>query len=1487
LRGKIIIKSVSKAVLYFLVLLLSLLLSLYLVFRSTPVQTTLLRLAADYFSHKLNVTLSIKGFDISVRRGLVIEEIGIKDYKNTDLFVAHELSLKTITIDLKKHVLRVGDIFIDEGTVQLLTHRGDSVLNLQHILNYFASTDTTKKADTVKSPRWDIAVSQVVLRDTRFHFQDENATPVETGMDYANLDIRGINLDLTDIRIDGDTILANIRKLSARDRCGFNVRSLAGEFKVSSAFLKAKNLKILTDHSDLALTFDFLYRNWSGYNEFLDSVFIQAKIEPSYLDLQDIGFFAPELLVMKDRMRISGDIKGCVSNFKAKNFRVAFGNNTFFYGNVSAFGLPDVTETFIDLNIKAMNTNKADIESFLLPSDPRQIVLPGLLANIGVAGINGNFTGFWNDFVANARFRTDLGTIRTDLTLKKVKDSHLIAYDGRVDVGSFDVGRLIGDRENFGKMTGRADINGKGFSLDEAQLKINLRIDTARFYHYDYRNLDLEGALDEKKFNGTLRIRDPNLALDFDGLIDLRDSVPSFDFAANILKARLFDLHILERDSIMNLSTRIKVDFTGNSLDNLDGEISLENTLYREGTRGVMLNHLSLISSQGADSIKSYHLRSDFIDANISGNFLFRELVPSMNVFIHNYLASFSLADSIDRTLSQHTQQMNYDVLFKNTSDLTELFLPWLRISKNSQLNGTFNEQEGKLTMKGQSDSLNVYGVEFSNWFLDARTVRDNLSFQTGSGELFFTRHSDKDTLALKVDDFLLSSVISRDTIHYSFDWNADEKPSEFSGFASFRNSPAIELRILKLLVNINDRVWTINQENRIIIDTSAIRITRFDFLSEAQFLKINGSISSENRDTLDVLFSEVDISNLDQIFQSDQLDVDGIMSGEVKLVNLYHDITLVSDLKIRHFTFNRELMGDATFMVKYDAMDNRFDVRSQVLYTGNIGTNIPFSLEGSYFLDEKNPRLDFNLNLKNLNLRMFQPFVSSFMSGLGGLVSGNVKISGNPSKPLIQGTLSLMRTEFKITYLNVPYTLADVVTVDSNSFSFNKISITDSLGNKALLNGKITHHNFSDLRLDLNVEMKDFCAFNNTRAQNDVFFGQARATGTVQVTGPTDNIRIHVKAQTGGNTHIVVPISTTESVGQNDYIIFVQKETDSTGVFTVKPKIENSGLTLDLGIVVTPDAEIEVSLPDQMGNLKASGNGNIQMDMDPSKPFTMSGTYSLTKGSFLFQIKNLLRLPMSIKEGSRIYWTGDPTDANISVSAVYKTRAPLKGLTTNPEEEGIRIPVECIIRLGGKLMNPDMSFGIALPNVEESIKSLVYSAIDTNNPTTVAEQTIYLMVMNQFKPVVGTSGSVDVGTTSVALVTNQINSWLSQLTQHVNVGVNYRPPTSTTQQEFDVNVSTQLFNDRLLIDGTFGMNSYNSASFNQTTTIVGDINIEYILTRNRRWRIHAYNRTNTLTILNNNSPYTQGIGVTYQRDFATFRDLFTPNKKKEKNNKL
>ena len=315
---------------------------------------------------------------------------------------------------------------------------------------------------------------------------------------------------------------------------------------------------------------------------------------------------------------------------------------------------------------------------------------------------------------------------------------------------------------------------------------------------------------------------------------------------------------------------------------------------------------------------------------------------------------------------------------------------------------------------------------------------------------------------------------------------------------------------------------------------------------------------------------------------------------------------------------------------------------------------------------------------------------------------------------------------------------------------------------------------------------------------------------------------------------------------------------------------------------MVNPSADVNVQFPNQVGNIKGFGSGNLAMEMTPTGGFTLSGTYTLQKGDFHFQMKNIMRRDFIIQSGSRITWSGDPANALINMSAIYKTRVPMDNITTDAELKSQRVAVECIIRLSGELSNPDLSFGINLPNAEEAVKSVVYAAIDTNNAVAMNQQMFNILVFDQFQAITaGSNLNIDVCTASMSVLTNQFNSLLSQISRDVNIGVNYRRASNTAGQEIDVAVSTQLFNERLLIDGLFGVNSMNPNSTTQNaSTIVGDINIEYVLSKNRRWRVRAFNRTNTVNELENNAPYTQGVGISYQRDFRKWGDLFKSEKK-------
>lgn len=1464
-----------------LVILFSVIFTLYFVFRNPWMQTITARMVADNLSKKLKTEISIGGFDLSVRNGLVIGDILVKDHADSVMFSAHKLGIRIAKFLPWKRILTVDKVFIDNGIFQLITHKGDSSLNLQYFIDFFASHDTTSKPDTALSKPWKLSVSSVELVSTRFHFADENQPKTDTGMDYTNIDVRNINLLITHFLPEGDTMNAEIKHLSAEERSGFAVRSLSGEFHVSPAFLKAKNLKVVTDRSNLDLDFEFLYKNWYAYNDFLNKITIHAHINPSVFDLREIGTFAPVMYRMKDRFHLSGDLKGTVANFKAKNFRVGYGSSTRFFGNISAIGLPDVEETFVDLKIFEFTTNKRDYETFTIPSGDGRLFLPELLKNAGNVTVKGIFTGFYNDFVSNARINTDIGEIQYNLALVKPTGKVPMKYKGEVDIRKFQLGNFLELPETMGSVTLRADLDGQGGKLENADLKMNVRVDSMYFYGYNYSHIDVHGSLAEKKFNGTLRVSDPNLLLDFQGKVDLHDSIPSFDFTSEIKKARLDKLRILTYDTALNLSALLNVKFTGSNIDNINGSIIIDSARYIRGPQSVFMEHFSFRTVQDKNLRKTYHLDSDFADADFTGAFAFSDLIPSLTGFINNYLASFRLKKSLISHHPSTNQVCNFHVKLWNTDSITAIFLPMLRIAPETEISGYYNEDNRKLEVNAVSPEINLYGSSLSEWFLHATTLEDELHLETGCSQFVFKKESKNDSSALRGDSLFLVSDLRQDTIHVGCEWKTGENRSRFKGFASFTAEPAITLSVTGFDVLVDKKRWNIANDNFVFIDTSSITFHDIEIHSGDEHIMISGVVSRNPHDTLEVSISKLDISHLDYFLGGKSLDIDGIMNGQVKLNDIYRNLKVFAAITIEKMKFNTELLGDARVRVLYDDADNRFDIDSKIIYTGNVGTNIPFSLTGSYYLRKPHPQLDFDLSLNNLNLKMIAPFVAGFMSGLQGRVSGDVRITGTIDKPVTHGKLNLMRTECKINYLNVMYSLSDVVTIDSNAFLFNRIQIQDSLGKKAYLSGKITHHYLKDFMLDLDIEADDFSAFDNTIAQNNIFYGKARGRGSIKISGPPDNIAIKLKVQTGGGTHVYIPISSTADISQNDFIVFEEKQKD-TLMMTRKEKADAAkGVSLDMDLKVNPDAIVEVFLPNQIGSIKGSGKGNLSMNYTPLNGFSMLGTLYISKGTFIFHLQNLMRLTFSIRDGSMIRWTGDPADANIAVSAVYKTRVPLLGVVTDPEYNSVKIPVECIIRMNGKLMNPDITFSLNMPNVEEEIKTMVYSAIDTTNVSEMNQQMIYLLVMNQFKPVTGPGASVDLGSAPLSIATNQVNSWLSQVSHNVNVGINYQKPTSSTKEEFDVGVSTALFNDRLLIDGTFGMYSNKSSSQQQASTIVGDVNIEYILTRNRQWRIRAFNRTNNIESLNNNAPYTQGLGLSYQREFNRLADFFKSRTRK------
>jgi hypothetical protein len=319
----------------------------------------------------------------------------------------------------------------------------------------------------------------------------------------------------------------------------------------------------------------------------------------------------------------------------------------------------------------------------------------------------------------------------------------------------------------------------------------------------------------------------------------------------------------------------------------------------------------------------------------------------------------------------------------------------------------------------------------------------------------------------------------------------------------------------------------------------------------------------------------------------------------------------------------------------------------------------------------------------------------------------------------------------------------------------------------------------------------------------------------------------------------------------------------------------QGSNIELNFDLDVTPDAEVQLILDETSGGvIRGRGEGKLNISLNSRGDVRMAGNYVIDEGDYLFTLGSILNKRFAVEEGGTVSWNGPIEDASMNLRALYRTKAALSEIFGEEESElKVKLPVECILNLSGRLLNPSVSFDINLPTADERTRELLRVAIDTEEE--LSRQFLYLLVMNSFYtdpslynsgslPPAHRSGSPDrrchqtLGvTTTTEMLSNQLSNWLSQISNDFDIGFNYRPGSELTDQEVELALSTQLLNDKVTVNGNVDVrgNQANTSASN----ISGEFTVEVKLTDMLRFKV--FNRSN-YNLYYQVHPYTQGVGL-------------------------
>ena len=1459
---------------------ISFIMSIFVAIQDPIIQKFTIRIAGGYLSQKTGSDIRIGRLYISPNFTIQIEQFLVKDFRDNTLLGVGELKVRPIMEDILYGDIHVGRVELTDAEANLITYEDSTRMNLSFLLDAFPKGEKDETGSTTV-----VAVDRILLRNLNFQFWNQNRdNPEKTEkglMDYSHLVVHNINLDMEDLSVVGDSITAVIHHLAASEASGFQLNDLIAQVKVSNHGILLDDLKLQTPHSDLHLDLHMLFNSYSAISSFVDSVRFDSKIYPTDLLLSDLGPFAEVLYKMPDQLHFEGIMKGPVKSFAVNQIKLDLGQRTHFEGNISMQPL-DIDNRMQVLKIKKLDYDIEDLANFYIPSGP--LPIPSTLNALGQGTVKGQFNGSMNKFKTELAVTSMIGDVNVTLN-KHVNSQHCNVFEGYVEASHINVGTLANAHKVIGTLDLTANVVGRQDRKGGMDLDLDGALLNTQLFGNQIDEISLNGNLHNKNFNGKIVVEDKVLNLDFKGRFDFSDAKAlAGDFHADIRHADLRKLNLIKDDSIAVIQANITADMTSiNNFNEAEGTLNITDLAFSNSSGNYVMQQFDASIINDNLMQKRIKVNCDYLDFEMAGLMDFNTLGIAFKQYVNSYVIFPQWSEDLARfEKSKKTANQDFiiDLNLKNPKPLTKLLMPSLSIAKNTTLNGTFTTKSQQLNMTLRSKCVKVNTIKINNLECKTRSNRLFSTLRLNVNEVILRDSTEKDSTRISLDALNLALRLQQDSIKANIGWDDVSEIDHNKANLTASFVPSLtggRFSINEAHILLNDSLWTIDPNNYVVFDDDKIQISNLELISEHQSLLVDGMVPMQQEDTLAISLERFNLATLGFLMNGNGFSINGLVSGDATINNLKNDPTLFANIGVKDLGIDNAIYGDAEIVSKWNNEHKAIDMMVGLVSDQRKVLDV----EGSFYTARKTDNLDFTAKFDQLHMGILSPFLKGIVHRLQGLCTGNLTIKGSNKQPEILGRLDIKNGGCQVDYLNTYYTFEPTITLTDGRITLNNFSLVDTLGNSALVNGHIAHNHLKDMVLDIRLYPNDFLAMATNAQISPKFYGTAIASGIVTAKGPANEIQLNVKAITKKGTVITIPLGGSSSVKQHEFITFVDhsqpdiEDEDATTPVIEKTRKKHNGLNIDLDLSVDNNAEIKVSLPNGLGNMDAKGDGNIKLSLPSGSPMVLMGDYVIKSGNLVLNIQDILKRNFSLEPGSSISWTGDAVNGTIDATGVYQTKAALSslGLADSTSSASNNVKVDCMVHLKNKLMNPEITFGIRLPNANEDLRQAVFNVIDTTNQSEMLVQAIYLMMFNTFN--YGSNSSSYYG-----IITNQLNDIISQITDEIDINVNYKPGGEMSSEEMTVALKKQLFDDRLTIETNFGVVIPTNAYASNSTNIVGDVNIDYKITKDGRFSAQVFNRSNYNTIYSQYTyykmaPYTQGIGFSYSKSFDTLKDLF------------
>ena len=1472
-----------KALKYIFWIILTLLLIFYIIpavaFQIPYFQKKISEEASKTLHEKLGVEVSIGNVNFEFFNKIILKDLYLEDQSGDTLFQAKRLSAGFEFLPLFKGRLRFETVQLFSFQFNLNKESTESPLNLQFVIDAFASKDTTEKDTKI-----DLQIKRLNLRRGNFSYRvkDEPKTPGK--FNSRDVEIKDLSAKLKLKTLTKDQLIADFLNLAFSEKSGTEIQRLAFDIKANRDSVHIGNFQIKLPNTALSLKeISADLKDVEYPEDYFSKSFFKLQIEPSTVHPRDLKAFLPVFSNFKDDVTIEGFLSGNTSHLKLAEMAIRDGNDLRFKANIELSDITSPTDIFINGEVKESFISSESIRKMANNFSKEAVDFPPQIFQLGNVHFTGNVSGFFHHLSAHGTFKTDIGTIQTNINVGK-NDQFFI--NGEIASEELDINRLMNSTD-YGIASFDINVNAtqgvnKKFSGD-----INAIVEKFEYKGYSYENMSLTGAFTPQSFSGKFELNSQEGKINAEGMFVLNGENSEFNFSAEVEQLLLDKLNLSKKYKDSDLSFKVLADFTGNNIDNLIGDVYLSDVKFNTTNGGYYLDTFNIKASR-VENEKLLTLKSDLVNGEIRGIYSFSGIVPSVNRLLNSYLPSLFEVSKSNKIENPNNFSINLSI--EDTQKLSQILdLPFILFNK-TRLTGQYNSIYDKFRLELHSPRMG-----FGRALIESGTI---LAENSGNAIKM-----NINGVSLQKNDkklpFSASVNAANDNIDTRLEWDSNIEKMYLGelGFSTLfsrmnQKSPLkTSITLHQTDAIFNNAKWTIHPST-VDIDSGRIAINRLRIDHDDQYIQIGGVISNRSEDNLRIDLNKVDLEYVFTTLNIPALQFGGLASGYVNAQDVFKTRKLSTLLDVTDFSFNKTLFGDLNLSGTWD------DEAQGILMQGNIYQNDSTQVGVDGIIYPVKEELSIVFDAKNTDASFLRKYMKNVASNVSGRLYGKMRLFGNLNKPTVEGNVFVKDGGFGIEFMNTYYTFTDTVRCRPNEFIIDNINFIDRNGRSALANGYVRHERFSDFNYSAELTFDNFLVFNAPESQNPNIYGTVYATGSTDISGTEDILNINVRIRNDKNTKLFLNFMETPDASNYDFIRFVNKKPTATTVIGEYEEYLNlvsnkpiymkssSGTDIRFNMILdaNPDATVELIMDPVTGDkIQATGNANnLLIEYGTRTPLKVKGRYTIEQGKYNFSLQQLSTWDINIREGSSVSFSGDPYAAILDVDAVYSTVANIGDLNPNLIEYAGRSSVmtNCVVNIAGPMAHPNIKLNLEIPEseyIERQIKNYI------NTEDMMSRQVVYLLAFNRFftpaEYATENSRVNDLSVFASSTLSSTLSNIVNSFTNNIQVGTRIRTedPNSMTKTEVELSLSSQLLDNRLLLNGNLGYRDYHSQMDEKgLAPFVGDFDLEYKLTPNGSIRLKAYSHYNYRYYYGDSrSKTTQGLGIVFRKDFDHLSELF------------